>query len=377
MRRDTFDAAVIGGGPAGSAAARLLAEAGRRVLLVDQSTPGEFKVGESLVPAARTLLADLGALDRFLAAGHRPCYGHASAWGSDRVHGVDFIHSPFGHGWHLDRARFDELLRGLAIEAGAVPRLGARLAGFARSPAGLWTLELEGPAGDEEIDCGWLLDCTGRSHKVAAGLGVPCRYEDHLIAFYARFRAEKRRRDEEALSFVESAPEGWWYTARLPSDDRMVIFFTEADLPWAKPARQGAGFLALLEQTSHLKDRLRRFGYAMLEKPRGADARSARLDRFHGDGWLAAGDAATAFDPLSSQGIFTALYSGLKVARALLDWGSGDGLALTRYDEALSAVYERFLINRRSYYQSERRWPDSAFWRSRLAAEMQPSPAGG
>ena len=92
----TYDIAVIGGGRAGAAAARMLAAGGCRTLLVDR--PGRRRMGESLPPAARTLLGELGAWDRFQTDGHLPCYGNESLWGSSTVHSTDFIRTPYGHG---------------------------------------------------------------------------------------------------------------------------------------------------------------------------------------------------------------------------------------------------------------------------------------
>ena len=128
MSRD-FSVIVAGGGPAGSAAAIVLAKSGRRVLLVDDSAPRAFRIGEALPPAAVPLLRDLGVLDRFLADKHLPCFGNVSSWGSEELAATDFLFNPHGHGWHLDRARFDAMLRSVAEESGAALMSGARVTG--------------------------------------------------------------------------------------------------------------------------------------------------------------------------------------------------------------------------------------------------------
>jgi flavin-dependent dehydrogenase len=88
------------------------------------------------------------------------------------------------------------------------------------------------------------------------------------------------------------------------------------------------------------------------------------LERFHGEGWLAAGDVAIALDPLS-QGILSALYSGLKAGEAVIGSLAGDREALLQYDVSILKLYTQFLRDRRHYYGIERRWPASLFWQTR------------
>lgn len=358
--------AVIGGGPAGATAARVLALAGISVLLSDARPAKSFVVGESLVPAAGNILRELDVWERFLAEGHLCSYGNLSAWGSPELIDNDFIRSPYGHGWHLDRARFDAMLREMAAEAGATTWESAKLIRIGRATS-VWQLGFKTPEGIKEVACKWLIDCTGRSGRVAARLGIARHYEDRLVGFYARFRADRQaEKDQDSRTLVESAPRGWFHTALLPEGDRIVTFFTDADAPWTKTIRSREGFLAAIGETFHVSQKLRAHGYAISEMPRGTDARSGRLERFHGEGWLAAGDAATTFDPLSSQGILSALYSGMKAGQALVDFTNRE--VLGQYDALLTSVYNSFLDNRLEYYRSERRWHNEPFWRARIDA---------
>ncbi len=93
-----FDLVVIGAGPAGSAVAITVARAGARVLLLDHNHHQSFKVGESLPPAANTVLQALGVTRQFLAAQHSPSCGVQSSWGSPLLRNADFIRDPRGHG---------------------------------------------------------------------------------------------------------------------------------------------------------------------------------------------------------------------------------------------------------------------------------------
>src|SRR5207253_1246434 len=119
---------IAGGGPGGAVAALVLARRGRRVLLADGAEE-EFRIGESIPPTVNPLLRDIRVLDRFLADAHLPCYGNVSVWGSDEPTVTDFIFDVNGHGWHLDRTRFDKMLRDVACETGAEVVSGMRLVG--------------------------------------------------------------------------------------------------------------------------------------------------------------------------------------------------------------------------------------------------------
>lgn len=365
MSSASYAAAIIGGGPAGAVAARVLALAGIDVLLVDARPPETFRVGESLVPAARTIFLELGLWERFLGSAHVPCYGNVAAWGSSELVEMDFIRSPYGHGWHLDRARFDRMLQDMAVEAGATLYTTARPSWFRRCGT-TWRVALQTLQGSPEVDANWLLDCSGRSSRVARNLGLARHYTDRLLAFYLRFQSEPHAVvDQDSRTLVESVPQGWFHTALLPSGERLVTYFTDVGTPWAKQATSQEGFLALIQDTVHISRKLETHGYTTAAKPQATDARTSRLERFHGEGWLAAGDAGIALDPLSSQGILSALYSGLKAGKAVIGSLSGDREALFHYEVSLVKLYTQFLRDRWHYYGIEQRWPESLFWKTR------------
>jgi hypothetical protein len=94
-------------------------------------------------------------------------------------------------------------------------------------------------------------------------------------------------------------------------------------------------------------------------------ANSSRLTDVTGEAWLATGDAAVAYDPLSSQGILCALLTGLRAATAIREWLTDGSGAMQRYADYIEQVYAEYRHNQAAYYAMERRWPSSTFWRRR------------
>lgn len=97
-------------------------------------------------------------------------------------------------------------------------------------------------------------------------------------------------------------------------------------------------------------------------------AQSSQLDPPAGRDWLAVGDAAATFDPLSSQGVYHALAGALRAPESVEAHLAGERAALTRYALEVKEGFDNFLRLRRAYYGREQRWPNSVFWQRRRSA---------
>ncbi len=341
------DVAVVGGGPAGAVTALLLARAGMKVVLFERSSYESLRFGETLPPSVNPRLRELSLWDRFEALGSVPSYETASAWGDSEPAQRSFLFSPHGHGWHVDRARFDRMLAEAAEDAGARVLRGCRVHKVIRNGA---SLQLEG---DEPACVGTIVDATGRAARVARSLGAERVQLDRLVCAARVFETGS---EVSGDTFIEAEPNGWWYASPLPEGRRLIALF--ADATHAIRARLASvdGWESAIATTDHARALAR-------GSPRGGvhmvSCASHELRPVAGAQWIAVGDAALAADPLSSGGVSFALRSAVAASEVLM---GGDRCA---YQGLVSAAASEYRQIRTQIYGWEKRFAESDFWRLR------------
>lgn len=366
MRAHSTDVLVLGAGVAGCAAAMVLGEH-HTVTLVDRAETTAPRIGESLPGAATPLLRRLGLIERFEADGHRPSLGKASVWGSNVLVRRDAFTDPMGPGWCLDRLRFDTMLRAAACDRGARLIAPASLTGLTRRADGAagWHALLRSADEDIVLDARFVVLAHGRgTPPTAFDPPLAVRASDGLVCRFVKTPPSPTSTTLTGFSLIEAVAEGWWYQATLPDGHRVLAFHTDADLPSARRACHPEGFTALLAAT-HGLDITPSPPVATIAR---ASARSQVLDRPCGADWCAVGDAACAFDPLSSQGLFHALYTGVRGAEATIHAMQNDTQALPAYGRQLAQIVAAYSANLGRFYGVETRFGDSPFWTRRRHA---------
>jgi flavin-dependent dehydrogenase len=354
------DVIIVGAGPAGSTAALNLA-ATRRVVMVERRPDIPPRIGESLVPAARRLFTDMGLWPSFEAEPHAHCHGNRSVWGSNDPVDSDFLRGVDGHGWHLDRARFDAWLRVIAISRGAQLFAPARIVRIERSGES-WRLWLATAAGQVGITARFLIDAGGRAAPIARQFGARRHRHDRLACGWIHGQSS----GGGGLTFIEAVEDGWWYSAPLPNRRRVVAFHTDANLASAAIARDRDAMLRHAAAATHLRELLCSAQFTPDARSGFTAAHSAHLSPCTGEGWLATGDAALSVDPLSSQGLFNALYTGLAAALTADDYLSNDAGALSDYAQTIADIRHDYAGQLAFWYGAETRWRDRPFWRCRM-----------
>lgn len=355
------DVLVLGGGPAGATAALNLAPM-RRVVLVERQTQSPGRIGEALPPAARRLLIDMGLIDEFIAQCHVPCYGNRSIWGRIAPAETEFLRDPDGHGWHLDRARFDAWLRHTAVARGAMLLMPARLLSIKRG-ADSWQVRVATPGGEQIVLAAFAIDAGGRAAPLARQIGAWRRASGRLVCGWLHGSACSMGRGSR-LTAVEAVENGWWYTAPVPDDRRVLAFLTDADLPAARIAHNTACLVDSTVTAPEIRAILMESEFVPISGGFTA-AHSSVLEPCGAAGWLAAGDASISFDPLSAQGLLHALFSGLAAAEVAHFCLAGDDNAVPRYTRLMNSIHQAYQRRLDFYYASETRWPSAPFWQRR------------
>lgn len=342
------DVLVAGGGPAGVAAAIALAERGVDILVVDPGVANPAHSRCEMLPAsANAILVRLG-LDRVLEQS-TALDGVISLWGSERpVNHAAAAPGLRAHGWSVDRAVLQAALCERVAQRD-VDECRGRVDGVQGRP-GEWIVSL---GNGRHKRARYLIDATGRPAAVARRLGARSVFGPPLVA-----RVWSVCEPVMPCLLAEAHPDGWSYALPRPAGGGSVGYLTTS---------MGRRFRRL----SH--DPIKPCGRLVPEPggepfPTPVDSRSMRLHPAAAPGWLATGDAAAAFDPVASQGLFNALSAGFFAGNAAADSLDRDQDAVDIYRTLIDRTAAR--THRRIPRQYAVRPYKTEFW-TRMSRRME------
>ena len=343
---------VVGGGPAGCAAAATAARARARVALLDAATSAAG-VGEGAAPGTPRLIEEVfGSAGAFDGGAHVPCPSIVSAWGAVRPTVTDHMLNPLGVGWNLDRGRFDADLRAACGGLGVEVVSGSRLS--------------RDHLLSDDRAARIVVDASGRGARVARLMGARKQHLDRLVALWAIWSVDAG--DSSAATYVEAVRDGWWYSALLPQSRRTVVFLTDADLlPGERRAHLDLAPSAVrLELIGALLDAARARDRRRTEPDLGAK-RPARpvLGPGMAGGRRRGGRLRPTLGARDRCALLTGRSAG-EAAVAMLLRGRGSRRLKRHHDLIASLIIDDTINERTATYRAETRWPDTPFWSRRV-----------
>lgn len=359
MNKRIVDVAVIGNGPAGSSVALKLSKLGLSVALLGLPLSRKKLFGETLSPNIKASLIHLDVWEDFLNDEHLPSTGNVSAWGDTEIKENNFIFHPDTYGWHLDRLKFDLMLLKAAKKEGAF-YLKSEVETVDNKFGKIWNLKLR--RDEKLINAKFLVDATGRTSWLSRRQGIRRLVFDNLCG-YVSFHFSRTKGDSDSMTLIESAPDGWWYSALLPKNIRVTSFFTSNNLPIARYVKARRGWEKIMQKTKYIKSNIEKYNYGLISGPHVMISNSSVLERVIGQNWLAVGDASVTYDPISSKGILSAINDGIIVADMIAKHFNKKNAGFEDYNKKITTGFCSYLIKRNYYYNLEKRWENNTFWK--------------
>ncbi|SDM09828.1 Dehydrogenase (flavoprotein) [Oryzisolibacter propanilivorax] len=337
------DVLVVGGGPAGSTVATLLAERGHRVVVLDKDRHPRFHIGESLLPANLPLFERLGLAEEMRAIGmHKPGAEFVSP---HHEHTQTFVFADawdksMPHAYQVKRAEFDELLLTNAARRGAEVHQGSRATAVEFTPDG--GVQVDAKHGDGTLKrwhARFLIDASGRDTFLANRFRIKERNPQHTsAAVYAHFSHARRHEGlAEGNISIFWFEHGWFWFIPMSADTTSVGMVTWPHHMKSRAGRSLEQFLAdNIAACPALAERLAQAQRITEVEATGNFSYSA--SRNHGSNYLMLGDAYAFVDPVFSSGVWLAMNSGVVGAEtvdACLRRPAESAAALRRFDRVM------------------------------------------
>lgn len=350
-----YDAIVIGGGPAGSTAATLLADRGHSVLLLERERFPRFQIGESLLPYNNDLFARLGLTEKLKGGRFYPKYGafFCTADGSTQ-YTFRFdrnLPAAYHNSFQVKRAEFDEVLLRNAEEHGVV----------VKEETGVGSADLSNPeravvtttAGDT-FEAKFIIDASGHTsvigHKVGGKSDVKSLRKIAIFAHYKGVpRAEGRNAGNTTIAVLKDS---WFWMIPVSEDVTSVGLVVDREHVMTcglQPEQLLAETIAATPYVAKLMANAERTTQVYARKDF-----SFRMRNIVGPNYALIGDAAGFLDPIFSTGVFMAMKSA-DIAAAAVEARLRTGAMglLKKYGRDMSHAldeYFRFIDN---FYRRE------------------------
>ena len=320
------DVLVIGGGPAGSTVAALLAQKGRHVVLLDKDRHPRFHIGESLLPANLPLFERLGVADEMRAIGiKKRAAEFMSPWHEHKQQFLfaDAWDKTMPHAYQVRRSEFDQVLLRRATQLGAHVREGCKVTAV--------DLEATPERARAQARCDdgrtlayaprFVVDASGRDTFLASRFQIKHKNPQHnSVAVYGRFENVRRNEGEDEGNIIIFWFEhGWFWFIPLQDGVTSIGMVTWPYFMKTRGERSLQQFL--LDGIGQCPPLVERMAAARLTDVIEATGNySYSCERNHGRNYVLLGDAYAFIDPVFSSGVMMAMQGSFDAADAIDSW---------------------------------------------------------
>lgn len=334
------DVLVIGGGPAGSTAATLLARKGWSVQLLEKGRHPRFHIGESLLPMNLPVLERLGVLEQVERIGVRKLAADFASGGDDygSFPFARALDAQRNHAFQVRRSEFDELLFRHAAANGAKTFEEAEVLGIERATDGRHAVRVRHAGEERTLQVRYVVDASGRDTLLGKQYGLKQANPRHRsAAMFAHFSGVQRRPGEDAGNItIYRLSRGWMWMIPLQGD--VMSIGAVCDPEHFKTRRGGLDEFLLQTLHAHGQAEQRMQGSTRVSEVEATGNYSYACRAAAGPGWVLTGDAYAFVDPIFSSGVYLAMH-GAELAAAVVD----GALREPGREAALQRAYRRRL----------------------------------
>ncbi len=363
---------VIGGGPAGSTTATLLAREGFDVTLVERDVFPRYHIGESLLPSCLEVLELTGALEKIEAYGFQHKGGGYFAWGKDSWV-LDFAPLRYPYSFQVVRSEFDHLLLEHAKSQGVKVFEGTEIRSLSfdgdRPRSATWS-QVTGGSDTGEISFDYLVDASGRAGVIAMHYLKNRHYHNAFqnIAMWGYWTGAGRMSFAPEGAIANGAvPEGWLWG--IPLHDGTMSVGLVLHKTTFKEVRQQSDsleqiYLNAIDSCPLIADLVK--AGKLVTNIRTEQDYSYIAGSLTGPGYFLIGDAACFIDPLLSTGVHLATHSAMLCAASIASILRGDVAeqqAMAFFEQSYRQTYLRLMVIVSGMYQ-QYDGKDTYFWQA-------------